>query len=188
MSLLELDKKGRVTVPKECRRELGFQDKVLVINTGDHLKLIPIPKDPIKALRGAFTVRKSFKELRKQAEAEAERGETAKVTEMPLIENDVTFAFLNSLEPKFKLADRIFNKIRSSVLKVSLSGAGRDGIGLSKRGKRGRAPNGHGGAGVKSERSGRTAHPGCSALRSVPQADVWPRILSLALCGYGSQA
>jgi predicted nucleic acid-binding protein len=40
---------------------------------------------------------------------------------MPLIENDVTFAFLNSLDPKFKLADRIFNKIRSGVLKVSLS-------------------------------------------------------------------
>ena len=73
MSLLELDKKGRVTVPKEYRRELGFQDKVLVINAGDHLKLMPIPKDPIKALRGALTVRKSFKELRKQAEAEAEK-------------------------------------------------------------------------------------------------------------------
>jgi AbrB family looped-hinge helix DNA binding protein len=73
MSLVELDKKGRVTVPKEYRRELGIQGKVLVINAGDHLKLMPIPKDPVKALRGAFTIRKSFKELRKQAEAEAEK-------------------------------------------------------------------------------------------------------------------
>jgi AbrB family looped-hinge helix DNA binding protein len=73
MSLLELDKKGRVTVPKEYRRELGLHGKVLVINAGDHLKLIPLPKDPIKALRGAFTTKKSFKQLRKQAEAEAER-------------------------------------------------------------------------------------------------------------------
>ncbi len=40
---------------------------------------------------------------------------------MPLIENDVTFAFLNSLDPKFKSADRIFGKIRSGALKVSLS-------------------------------------------------------------------
>ncbi|MGP8068842.1 MAG: AbrB/MazE/SpoVT family DNA-binding domain-containing protein [Candidatus Bathyarchaeia archaeon] len=72
MSLLELDKKGRVTVPKEYRRELGLQDKVLLVNAGDHLKLIPIPKDPIAALRGAFTTRKPFKELRKQAEVEAE--------------------------------------------------------------------------------------------------------------------
>jgi AbrB family looped-hinge helix DNA binding protein len=73
MSLLELDKKGRVTVPKEYRRELGLHDKVLAINAGDHLKLIPIPKDPIQALRGAFTTKKPFKQLRKQAEAEAER-------------------------------------------------------------------------------------------------------------------
>jgi predicted nucleic acid-binding protein len=40
---------------------------------------------------------------------------------MPLIENDVTFAFLNSLDPKFKLADRIFSNIRTGILKVSLS-------------------------------------------------------------------
>ena len=72
MSLLELDKKGRVTVPKEFRRQLGLHGKVLVINAGDHLKLIPLPMDPIKALRGAFTTKKSFKQLRKQAEAEAE--------------------------------------------------------------------------------------------------------------------
>jgi len=40
---------------------------------------------------------------------------------MPLIENDVTFAFLNRSDAKFKSADRIFNKIRSGALKVSLS-------------------------------------------------------------------
>ena len=45
----------------------------MAINAGDHLKLIPVPKDPIQALRGAFTVKKPFKQLRKQAEAEAER-------------------------------------------------------------------------------------------------------------------
>jgi AbrB family looped-hinge helix DNA binding protein len=73
MSLLELDKKGRVTVPKEYRRELGLDGKILVINAGDHLKLIPVPKDPIQALRGAFTTKKPFKQLRKQAEAEAEK-------------------------------------------------------------------------------------------------------------------
>ena len=40
---------------------------------------------------------------------------------MPLIENDVTFAFLNAADPKFKFADRVFNRIRSRSLKVSLS-------------------------------------------------------------------
>ena len=62
-----------MTVPKEYRRELGLHGKVLVINAGDHLKLIPIPKDPIEALRGAFTTKKPFKQLRRQAEAEVEK-------------------------------------------------------------------------------------------------------------------
>ena len=77
MSVLELDKKGRLTVPKGYRRELGIEGKVLVINAGDHLKVIPIPRDPILTLKGAFSVRKPFKDLRKQAEAEAQRAVTA---------------------------------------------------------------------------------------------------------------
>jgi DNA-binding transcriptional regulator/RsmH inhibitor MraZ len=73
MSVLELDNKGRLTVPKSYRRELQLERKVLVVNAGDHLKLIPIPKDPVETLRGAFSVKKSFRELRKQAEAEAQK-------------------------------------------------------------------------------------------------------------------
>lgn len=72
LSLLELDRNGRITVPKEYRRKLGLQHKVLVINAGDHLELIPIPKDPIGALRGSFRISKPFKDLRNQAETEAE--------------------------------------------------------------------------------------------------------------------
>jgi len=68
MSILELDKKGRVTLPKEIRHSLGIVKKVLIINAGDHLKLIPLPSDPFQILHGAFNVRKTFKELRKQAE------------------------------------------------------------------------------------------------------------------------
>lgn len=71
MSLQELDKKGRLTVPKNYRRDLGLEGKVLLVDAGDHLKVIPIPKDPVAALRGAFITRKSFGELRGQAEAEA---------------------------------------------------------------------------------------------------------------------
>ena len=68
MSILELDSKGRLTLPKEIRVSLEIARKVLVINAGDHLKLIPLPSDPFQTLHGAFNVRKPFKELRKQAE------------------------------------------------------------------------------------------------------------------------
>jgi bifunctional DNA-binding transcriptional regulator/antitoxin component of YhaV-PrlF toxin-antitoxin module len=73
MSVLELDEKGRLTVPKVYRRELGIGRKVLIINAGDHLKVMPVPADPVRALRGVFTVKKPFKILRKQAEALAEK-------------------------------------------------------------------------------------------------------------------
>lgn len=73
VSVIELDDKGRLTVPKVYRRELGIARTVLVINAGDHLKVIPLPADPVRALRGVFNVKKPFKMLRKQADALAER-------------------------------------------------------------------------------------------------------------------
>jgi len=72
MSILELDSKGRLTLPKEIRESLNIGRKVLIINAGDHLKIIPLPSDPFQTLHGAFNVKKTFKELRKQAELAAE--------------------------------------------------------------------------------------------------------------------
>jgi len=68
MSILELDKKGRLTLPKEIRDSLGIGKKVLIINAGDHLKIIPLPSNLFQILHGAFNIKKPFKELRKQAE------------------------------------------------------------------------------------------------------------------------
>jgi DNA-binding transcriptional regulator/RsmH inhibitor MraZ len=73
MSILELDKKGRLSLPKKLRETLRIEGKVLVINAGDHLKLIPLPSDPFKTLEGTLSIRKPFKELRKQAELQAEK-------------------------------------------------------------------------------------------------------------------
>jgi len=67
-----LDSKGRLTLPKEIRESLDIGKKILVINAGDHLKIIPLPSNPIQVLHGAFNVKKSLKELRKQAELIAE--------------------------------------------------------------------------------------------------------------------
>jgi len=41
---------------------------MLVINAGTHLKIVPLPADPFKVLEGALSVKKSFRQLRKQAE------------------------------------------------------------------------------------------------------------------------
>lgn len=77
MSILEIDSKGRITIPKKVRESLGISGKILVINAGDHLKIIPLPSDPFKTLHGAFNTKKSFKDLRRQAEqlVEKEAGE-----------------------------------------------------------------------------------------------------------------
>lgn len=72
MSILELDSKWRLTLPKDIRKSLDIGKKVLIINAGDHLKIIPLPPDPFQTLHGAFNIRKSFKELRRQAQLTAE--------------------------------------------------------------------------------------------------------------------
>ena len=73
MSIIELDERGRMTLPKDVRKSMGIGNKVLMINAGDHLKIIPLPSDPLKVLHGAFNTKKSFRELRKQAEETAEK-------------------------------------------------------------------------------------------------------------------
>jgi len=73
LSIVQLDNKGRITLPKQIRESLEIDKKVLIINAGDHIKMIPLPANPIKALHGAFNTKKSFKELRKQAEQIAQK-------------------------------------------------------------------------------------------------------------------
>jgi AbrB family looped-hinge helix DNA binding protein len=73
LSILELDSKGRLTIPKKLREALNIKRRVLVINAGDHLKVVPLPSDPFEVLEGTLDLKKPFKELRKQAELLAER-------------------------------------------------------------------------------------------------------------------
>lgn len=73
LSILELDSKGRLTLPKDVRESLNIGKKILIINAGDHLKVIPLPSNPLEILHGAFNVKKSFQELRKQAVLTAEK-------------------------------------------------------------------------------------------------------------------
>ncbi len=72
MSIVELDEKGRITIPKRMRRILRGRE-VLLISLGDRIEIVPIPEDPFKVLKGSFNTKRSFKELRKEAEILAER-------------------------------------------------------------------------------------------------------------------
>ena|GEM_PF-600650 len=72
ISILEIDDKGRLTLPKKIWESLNVRKKVLLINAGDHLKIIPLPSGPFQTLYGAFSVKKPFEAMRREAERVAE--------------------------------------------------------------------------------------------------------------------
>jgi hypothetical protein len=45
---------------------------VLLINAGDHVKLIPLPTDPFQTLNGALDIDKPYTQLREEAEKTAQ--------------------------------------------------------------------------------------------------------------------
>lgn len=63
-----MDSKGRITLPRKMRETVGIKARVLAINAGDHLKIIPLPSDPVKSLDGVLDIEKPFRELRNEAE------------------------------------------------------------------------------------------------------------------------
>jgi len=52
MSVVTLDDRGRLTVPKELREEYG--DRYRLVELHDGLKLVPLADDPLDALREEF--------------------------------------------------------------------------------------------------------------------------------------
>ena len=80
MSIVKVDRRGRITLPKKLRESLGIGEKVLIVNMGDHLRIIPLPSDPFEALKGTLSINKSFKEMRKQAELVAEKEATVELS------------------------------------------------------------------------------------------------------------
>jgi AbrB family looped-hinge helix DNA binding protein len=80
MSIVKVDRRGRIILPKKLRESLGIGEKVLVVNLGDHLRISPLPSDPFEALEGTLSINKSFKELRKQAELVAKKEATVELS------------------------------------------------------------------------------------------------------------
>ncbi|MEZ3144538.1 AbrB/MazE/SpoVT family DNA-binding domain-containing protein [Halobaculum sp. MBLA0143] len=72
-SELQTDERGRVTIPKETREQYGDRFRLVELDNG--IKLVPIPDDPVEALRAAGSA-----ELRSASldELEAAASETAR--------------------------------------------------------------------------------------------------------------
>ncbi|MHA2246891.1 MAG: AbrB/MazE/SpoVT family DNA-binding domain-containing protein [Candidatus Hodarchaeales archaeon] len=64
--VLDLDDRGRITIPKEWREKISL-NRVVAIRTKNRIYLIPVSSDPLKVLKGAFTTIKTTEELKKEA-------------------------------------------------------------------------------------------------------------------------
>ena len=73
ITIVDLDDRGRLTLPSDIRRNKNLDKKVLVIYAGDHIKLIPLPEEPFMELEGAISINTPFNELRKKALQEAQK-------------------------------------------------------------------------------------------------------------------
>lgn len=61
---------GRVYIPKHLREKYGERYKI--VDSGDGLLLVPVPEDPLDALRDEWSdVDTSVEEMRDEARAEA---------------------------------------------------------------------------------------------------------------------
>jgi hypothetical protein len=78
MKAVRISRGGQIQVPAEVRRRWGT-DEVLIRDYGTHLRIVPIPDDPIGQTMGAFagpgpTVNDMVRQLREdEAAAEARK-------------------------------------------------------------------------------------------------------------------
>ena len=75
MPIMTISKKGWVVIPKALRQKYGLRagDQVQIVDYGDGLSLVPVPDDPVAALRGMFAEGPSL-----TADLLAERQQTRK--------------------------------------------------------------------------------------------------------------
>ena len=77
MAIATVSEKGWVVIPKEIRERLGLKkgSKVAIVEYGEKISIMPLPKDPITAGRGMFRAGPSLTEahMREKREEEAYR-------------------------------------------------------------------------------------------------------------------
>lgn len=75
--------RGQVSIPAELRKKYNIEPETRLewIEDGNAIKIIPVPKDPIKTFRGAgrgrYTSDKLLKDRRKERSEEAARDRKA---------------------------------------------------------------------------------------------------------------
>ncbi len=70
MTEATLDDRGRLTLPKDVRERYGERYRIVELHDG--VKLVPVPDDPLDALREEFAdVEKTAEELREGARDDA---------------------------------------------------------------------------------------------------------------------
>lgn len=79
MSIVKVDRRGRITLPKKAKKNFRHWRKSPYSEYGRPSSNNSIPSDPFEALEGTLSINKSFKELRKQAELVAEEGATVEL-------------------------------------------------------------------------------------------------------------
>ncbi len=72
MSKVSTDERGRITIPRETRDRYGDEYRLVELRSG--IKLIPIPEDPLEALRSAASDEFKSASTEELREAGLERG------------------------------------------------------------------------------------------------------------------
>jgi bifunctional DNA-binding transcriptional regulator/antitoxin component of YhaV-PrlF toxin-antitoxin module len=75
MSVVEIDERGRMTIPKK----IGLRKaRALIIPAGSYFLTIPLPKTPQKEAEKWLTTKKDHRELKSQAEKLAQEDAVAR--------------------------------------------------------------------------------------------------------------
>lgn len=67
---VRVTRQGQTTIPKDLREKYRIKegDKIIYVDVGDHMAVLPLPKEPLKVLEGLrLDVKESVYKMRKEA-------------------------------------------------------------------------------------------------------------------------